>query len=338
MLPPNSLRKSEQGRIGPFISLFFAGLILAISLFVTLNRQYVLDTLHFWSYHPSADVTAIADTIKLTDPGQFTFYSVRPEVDDSQTFNTKCGRTEQSTAILGCYVDDRIYLYNVTDSRLNGIKEVTAAHEMLHAVYQRMPDTEKAQVNKLVEAEYDKLSTNPDFAVRMAFYARTEPGERDNELHSIIGTEVANVSPDLEAHYAKYFTDRSKIVALHDSYDAEFTKLDNEAKALSAQLDTLSKKIDSDSALYNDEVKTLNKDISNFNQRASSGQFSSQAAFNSERQSLQQRVTSVSSLRSAINAEIDKYETLRKQYNDTVTQSRTLYQSIDSTLSPTPNI
>jgi predicted nucleic acid-binding Zn-ribbon protein len=263
---------------------------------------------------------------------------VRPEVDDSQTFNTKCGRTEQSTAILGCYVDDRIYLYYVTDSRLNGIKEVTAAHEMLHAAYQRMSDTERAHVNKLVEAEYQKLTTDPDFAERMAYYARNEPGERDNELHSIIGTEVANINPELEAHYAKYFTDRSKIVALHDSYDAEFTKLDKEAKALSVQLDTLSKKIDSDSALYNDEVKNLNKDISSFNKRASSGQFSSQAAFNSERQGLQQRVTAVSSLRSAINAEIDKYETLRTQYNDTVTQSRTLYQSIDSTLAPTPNV
>ena len=40
------------------------------------------------------------------------------------------------TAVLGCYANREISIFNVTDQRLDGIREVTAAHEMLHA--QRM--------------------------------------------------------------------------------------------------------------------------------------------------------------------------------------------------------
>lgn len=337
-LPPNSLHKSEQGRIGPIVSLIIAGLVLACAVFVALNRQLVLDTIHFWSYHPPSSVQAISDKVSLTDAGQFTFYAARPEVDDSKKFNEVCGRTEKSTAVLGCYVNDRIYLYNILDPRLDGIKEVTAAHEMLHAVYQRLSDSERAQINKLVEAEYEKISNDPEYADRMSYYARTEPGERDNELHSIIGVEVANISSELEAHYAKYFTDRNKIVKLHNGYAEEFKKLENRTKELSAQLNVLSKKIDADSAKYNSDVKELNSDIADFNRRAKTGAFSSQAAFNSERQALQHRVAVVGDLRTAINADIDTYESLRKQINEIVTQSQELYQSIDSTLAPAPQV
>ena len=35
------------------------------------------------------------------------------------------------------------YIYNVNDERLNGLKEVTAAHEMLHAAYERLPESDK---------------------------------------------------------------------------------------------------------------------------------------------------------------------------------------------------
>lgn len=312
--------------------------MLAVSIYLTLNRQQVLDAFHFWTYHPTAEVTAVAQRTAFTDSGLFTFYAVRPEIETGQQFNTNCGHKEQGTAILGCYVNDHIYLYNVTDSRLNGIKEVTAAHEMLHAVYQRMSEDERTQVNALVESEYKKLSNDPAYTERMAFYARTEPGERDNELHSIIGTEVANISPELEQHYAKYFNNRQQVVQLFNSYNSVFLALDKQAKTLSAQLDALSKKIDSDSVQYNADVKNLNQDISDFNQRAATGQFSSESDFSAQRQALQRRVDGVNSMRTLINNEIDRYETLRKQYNETVTESNNLYQSIDSTLAPAPQV
>lgn len=297
-----------------------------------------MDSVHFWTYQPTAEIQSIVQRSEFTDNGKFMFFVTRPQVERGNDFNKHCDRKEQGTAILGCYVNDRIYLFDVADERLDGIKEVTAAHEMLHAVYQRLSDDEKSKLNKLIEVEYKKMQSNPDLAERMAFYARTEPGERDNELHSIVGTEMLNISPDLEKHYAKYMNNRSKIVNLYNGYNALFLQLENETKALSANLDSLAKQIEADMAKYNTDIKTLNEDISKFNRRAETGDFASQAAFNRERSALQDRVATISATRDSINAKIAQYEQMRAKYNETVTESHTLYESIDSTLAPAPSV
>lgn len=311
---------------------------LSASLFLSLNRGQVLDVYHFWTYRPTTELVSVAAKTDFTDTGLFTFYAVRPEIAAGQSFNANCRKQEQGTAILGCYVDNRIYLFDVTDSRLDGIKEVTAAHEMLHAAYQRLSDEDRSKVNVLLEAEFEKLKTDPSFTDRMAFYARNEPGERDNELHSIIGTEVASISSELERHYAKYFKNRQNIISLFKSYNSVFLTLDKQAKSLSAQLDALSKSVDASIAEYNTEVKDLNQTIAYFNRRAAAGSFSSISAFNAERRILQSRVSAVTNLRTKISNEILRYESMRKEYNKIVTESNTLYKSIDSTLAPAPQV
>ncbi len=333
--PSNNQRKYFKGAIG---SLVIAVILLAATAYISLNRQYILDVIHFWSYQPTQEVESIVERAGLNDAATFTFYATRPEVDTSEKFNGSCDRKEEGMAILGCYVNDRIYIYNVTDERLDGIKEVTASHEMLHAVYTRLSDSDKEKVNQLIEVEYKKLASDPEFADRMAFYARTEPGERDNELHSIIGTEVRNVSAELEAHYAKYFEKRTIVLDLFNGYNSIFIQLDKEAKTITAQLDSLSAKIDADLAQYNADIKALNESVSDFNKRAEAGNFSSQAAFNNERSALQRRVEVINGQRASVNASIAKYESLRVKYNETVTQSHTLYKSIDSTLATAPEV
>lgn len=313
-------------------------LLLIASLFILLNRQWILDSIDVASYRPSGEMSAIVKRASLNETGTFMFYATKPEIDDSDEFNKNCERREEGTAILGCYDNDRIYIYNVKDARLDGIREVTAAHEMLHAVYQRMSDGEREAVDALVEAEYTKLSNDPRFSDRMAFYARTEPGERDNELHSIIGTEVDSISAELEKHYAKYFVDRAKVLALFKGYNNVFVEIDTQAKALSAQLDALSDKIDTEMADYNNAVKSLNEDIQDFNNRADSGSFTSQAAFNNERLALVRRVEDVATQRATIDSDLQRYEQLRVSYNDIVTTSNNLYKSIDSSLVPAPSV
>jgi len=312
--------------------------MFTITLFVVLNQQFLFDSYHNFTYKPTADMVAVAERAELSDTGKFILYATRPEIEDSDDFNKDCERKEQGTAILGCYDNDRIYIYNVKDERLDGIREVTVAHEMLHAAYQRMSEDERKKINALVETEYAKLSDNPEFSDRMAFYARTEPGERDNELHSIIGTEVVDISPELEKHYAKYITDRAALVALFNSYNSVFLEIDQQAKSLVAQLDALSAKIDTDMAKYNADVRALNEDISDFNRRAAANAFATQAAFNNERRLLQQRVDAVTGTRTAVDAYVKQYEQLREQYNKTITTSGDLYKSIDSSLAPAPKV
>lgn len=321
-----------------FGSALFLVLSALLAWWLVANRQVVLDQVALLNYHPSTEIAAIAARTTMTDGGRKTFYASRPELDDATTFNTACGKSEQGSAVLGCYTGFKIYIYDVTDQQLDGIHEVTAAHEMLHAEYQRMGASEKQSVNALLEQEYAKLSKDAAFADRMGLYARTEPGERDNELHSIIGTEIASISPELEKHYAQYFTNRQTVVALHDKYASVFTRLQSEAAALSAKMDALSAEIKSRSATYDQQSDQLNADIAAFNQRASGGQFSSNEQFSAERADLVARVRQLNNQRVVINGLINRYNETAKEYNSIATQTEQLNQSINSNLAPAPSL
>lgn len=328
-------RASTHGRKLAVI-LVVTSLLIALSLL--LNRQRIVDQVIVWQYQPSGQIATLTDRTTMNGEGKFYFYASQPALEDASSFNKKCDRKEQSTAILGCYTGRNIYIYNVTDERLEGIREVTAAHEMLHAAYDRLGDNERTKVNKLLEAEYEKLKSDAKLAERMAFYARTEPGERDNELHSVIGTEMATLDPALEAHYKQYFADRSAVVKLHEKYETVFNSLQSQAEKLSAQLNQLGDTIETDSVAYNKNVAQLNQDIEAFNAKAESGGFSSQEEFNAERGSLVARADQLESTRQAINEKISQYEALRQELLNVASRSEELNRSIDSTLAPAPTL
>lgn len=311
---------------------------IAITLVLLGNRQLILDHVSVLQYQPTEEIAAFVDRTSMNENGEFLFYASRPSLEGTQAFNGKCSRIEKSTAILGCYDGSRIYVYDVPNAKLDGIREVTSAHEMLHAAYQRLGDAERNKVDALVEAEYAKLSSDGDFAQRMAFYARTEPGERDNELHSIIATEVSSISPELEKYYKQYFIDRSKVVALHTQYASLFAELQVRSETLSAQLTAIAASIEQGTANYNRDVKQLNDDIARFNDRASSGDFSSQAEFNNERSRLMSRADALENMRASISQERVTYDALREELLTIASESEALNQSIDSSLAPAPSL
>jgi chaperonin cofactor prefoldin len=311
---------------------------IAAAFLLIQNRQTVLDQVSLWQYQPSAEIAGLADRTEMTDQGRRTFYASRPSLEPAQDFQAVCGNNEQGTAVLGCYANRQIYIYNVTDRQLDGIRDVTAAHEMLHAVYERMPDAERNQVNKLLDAEYQTLSQDSAFADRMAYYAKVEPGERNNELHSIIGTEVAAISPELEAHYRRYFSNRAAVIALHDKYSSVFSNLKAQSETLSNRLDVLATSIEQATAAYNEATKQLNSDINSFNRRASAGEFTSQSQFAAERQVLAARSQDLASDRQSISNMISEYNQLRDQLAAIATQTEALNRSIDSSLAPAPSL
>ena len=79
----------------------------------------------------------------MTDKGRNLFYVYDPQLLDKDGFNTQCTIEEQSI-VLGCYDGSGIYLYDISDVRLEGVEEVTSAHEMLHAAYGRLSAKEKS--------------------------------------------------------------------------------------------------------------------------------------------------------------------------------------------------
>jgi len=238
---------------------------------------------------------------------------------------------------LGCYKNQRIYIYNVNDERLNGLKEVTAAHEMLHAAYERLPESDKKAVNTLLEKEYRKNS-DAEFSKRMDYYKRNQPGEEYNELHSIIGTEFADISPQLEDYYKRYFNNRSQVVALHSKYSDKFKELKQGSASLRKELENLSISINNASLKYNKDISNLNSEINTFNSRAKNGDFSSQEDFLNERSYLIKSTRKLEQDRANINRYIGQYESKRIEYNKLVDESNSMYKAMDSTLAPAPSI
>lgn len=311
--------------------------LIALSFLIIGNRQRIVDQITVWQFQSTSEINSLVERAGMNDYGKFLYLASQPKLDATQEFNNECDRVENTTSILGCYSNFRIFIYDVADEQLDGVREVTATHETLHAAYFRLSDEEKNRINVLLEAEFKKIENDKDYSDRMAFYARTEPGERDNELHSVIGTEISNIDPELEAYYGQYFSNRQKAVALNTKYSSVFINLKTHANELLAQMNALSASITSRTKQYNADVQTLNNDIVTFNKRAEkSGGFSSQFQFNSERAALMDRAAVLDELKSGIDSDIKKYDVMLGEYNSIASESKKLYNSIDSTLAPAP--
>jgi hypothetical protein len=325
----------SKKRIG---SVLIFGILITIAAAVLLNLQYIQDSIQYYRYTPDSEVAQLAIDAGMGDRGKFLFYASHPSLSDATSFNHQCGTPDASTAILGCYNGSNIYIYNITDARLEGIRPTTAAHEMLHAAYNRLDEKEKQRINSLLETEYDRLKDDTELAGRMSFYERTQPGERDNELHSIIGTEISQISAELEAYYGRYFSDRSKVVAEHDSYRLVFDQLKTQADELNARIDRMKGEIDQLKATYEAKVPVVEASIAAFNSKAGSGGFEDQASFTRERQALVAKTAELDSIRDDINTKVNEYNALVAELNTIVIETNTLNQSIDSKVEPVPSL
>lgn len=236
-----------------------------------LNHNQILDWYYLRNYQPPARVAQLADQAAMTDTGRKLFYRADPVIEtDRAALAANCRIQNDKTIELGCYLtNDKIYLLNIEEPALNGEMAVTAAHETLHAAYDRMSAAQKRKVNALLEAAAARISSNR-LEERLKDYEHLEPGERNNELHSILGTEFANLGPELEAHYAQYFNNRSQIIALSDQFNrtfdglhAEIVRLDARIKAAKAVMNGYL--ASGNISAYNALVPAVNADITTYN-------------------------------------------------------------------------
>ena len=293
----------------------------------------LLDEFRAQQYTPSSHISAIEQRVTLTSAGRRIFYATSPEVQDSGQFNGSCHSVERTTAILGCYYRDRIYLYNVQNSELDGALDVTAAHELLHAAYARLSTFEQHKVDGLVRAAYQKVKNEPTLKRLMEYYKQAEPGAEINELHSILGTTIANLDSELERYYARYFTNRASIVTLNQRYTQVFSELDQQATSLKAKISAEESSLKTETDAYQNELNQLNSDIQSFNQRAVSGDFSSQE-FYATRSALSGRVASLNSQQNQLNTHISAYNTMIAEYNKLAVRAQQLNQSMNGVSAP----
>ncbi len=328
-----SHRSYKKSQTATFI---FSVIILIIAGWVFINRHYVLDEIALFQYQPSAEIISIVDSTKLTTEGRRYFYASRPEINDAERFNDNCLSQDEQSIVLGCYTLRRIYIFNVTDQRLNGVKEVTAAHEMLHAAYDRLSGQEKEKLNKLIENQVNQIK-DARIINLIDLYSRTEPGQLFNEMHSILATEVSSLSPELEEYYKNYFEDRQIIVALSRSYETIFANNESRRGQLQKELEVLRLEIEDGTIAFNASIGQLNRDIELFNRRARDGSFASQSEFNSQRQQLINKQLVLQQQRAVIDSRINQFNQKREELIALNGEVKSLNQSLDSTPEAVPN-
>lgn len=328
-------KSKASGLLATFITVV---VLLGAAFVVMSNRQWIIDQYNYWTYHPSSTMQSFAQRSAMSSEGKFLFYASQPELQDATAFNKSCPNQGGGVAVLGCYDNQNIYIYNVTNPKLDGIREVTAAYEMLHAAYKRTQGSDLTKLNQLIEATYAQPANAAIFKPTVDYFAATEPGERDNELFSLIATQVRTVDPQLETIYGRYFTNRQTLVDLYSKYSSVFTEQENQTKAYAQQLSDLSTQINQSTAQYTKDVNQLNTDIADFNARANANQFSSTSQFYAERSALMSRASELDARRTSINNQIISYNNIVKQYEASALASSELYKSIDSTLAPTPSV
>ncbi|MGV8884106.1 MAG: hypothetical protein ACOH1T_00770 [Microbacteriaceae bacterium] len=287
--PPKRPRGSRRRRTGLIATILVVLLLITATIVAFQQRGNIRDFFIVANYEAPAAVEEYITRSTMTERAAFVFKASVPEIGDASAVNDRCSSHEPGVGVLGCFVstDRSILLYDVTDKRLDGIEEVVAAHELLHAVWYRMSPSERREVGALLTEA--AAQQNEAFHTRLSVYDNLPESGRLNELHSIIGTEVAQIPAALETYYSRWFTDRAALVDLHLTSNAVFEDIQKRTDALVAELDKLRDGIEGDSKKYNSGYDSLNNDIESFNRRADSGAFGSTQQFDRERNALLSR-------------------------------------------------
>lgn len=305
---------------------------LTVLLFVLAGvivfRQDISDYWRLRGYTPPAEVVQLADNTTLYDDSRRLFYVYRPILTDKESFNAYCrDNKNEFTIVLGCYIDRQgIYLLDVEDARLNGVEEVTAAHELLHAAYARLSGSERERIDALLLQTYADMD-NQRIRDTVEQYRKQDSGVVNNELHSILPTELRELPDELEEYYSRYFSDRLKVVNYSEQYEQAFIERRNLIRSYDDQLASSKVQIEQLQTSLDQTSRELKVQRERMNSLRSSGQTD---AYNAEVPAYNAKVN-------RYNRDIDRLTSLIVQYNEIVqkrnevaTEEAELVEAIDS--------
>jgi hypothetical protein len=317
----------RRSSIASSLALLFLLIILGFAWF---NRNDIYDWFRLRSYQPNSHVVRLAKNDTMTPNAKRMFYINHPSIEDKASFNNNCPNDGgEQTIILGCYHGSQtgIYLYSVSDPKLNGVEEVTAAHETLHAVYDRLSPEDKNYVDNLLTNYYKNDLHDKRILATIATYQKTEPNDVVNEMHSIFGTEVDNLPTALENYYKQYFTNRHKVVGYARRYQKAFTDNQSQASKYYAQIKNIEKQlggiklqIDAQETALITESRQLDAERHNVDPNS----------FNAGVRQYNAKVGTYKALLNQYNSLIDQHNQLIAKYLALNTETNQLFKELDS--------
>lgn len=309
--------------------------LIALPFVAWRQAQAIEDWWKLRDYSPPAAISNLASEDTMTAQAKHDFYVNHPQlVQGVKNFRSDCPESEQAI-VLGCYVPHQngIYIYQVSDPRLNGVQEVTAAHEMLHSAYERLNDKDRNYIDNLLENYYKNDLTDSRIKSEIASYKKTEPNDVVNEMHSVFGTEAANLPTPLENYYKRYFSNRSSVVSFAQNYQKVFTTRLAEIDADKAKMDDLKAKINSEEQSLQKQLDKINADRARLDSERAGGQTDK---YNSDVPAFNNEVDAYNRGIAQLQNDIAGYNALVNDYNSIAGELRSLQNSIDTRLTPQP--
>lgn len=315
--------------LAKFTVILSAIVLFSVGSYIYLNQ----DKIKAKDFALSADFTKIVDSITLTERGRDILLATRPELQNKNEFNQNCNSHNHEVYVLGCYDEekDRLFVYNVNSADLVGVREVTTAHELLHAAYHRLFFWEKSSINNSLKEIYDSLPKDSDLRTSMQSYR-----EEDfyDELHSRIGTEIADIPTSLKQYFSKYFHNREKIINFNNQYHNVFKKLKTESEQLKRSIEEKKKDIDERKKTHQTNVQYLNELISQFNSRNIHGGFHSQSDFETQRRELIRKIQLLKFDYEQLKSDMESLNNDITRYNQNIYHSNELLDQINSNALP----
>lgn len=300
---------------------------------IALNHRAITDWWRLRDYQAPASIAQLATQDTMTSYARKVFYVNQPAIDDKATFRAACPNNGgEQTIVLGCYRSDQdgIFLLNVTDQRLNGVTQVTAAHEMLHAAYDRLSSSERANVNTMLLDYYNHDLHDQRILSTIAAYKKSEPHDVVNEMHSVFGTEIANLPAGLEQYYQRYFANRQQIAAYAAQYQGEFTSRQAQVAQYDAQLTSLKNQIDTTEA----DLQTKQDAINTQHDMLLSERASDAAAYNADVPAYNASVDNYNNQVQAVRGLVDQYNALVADRNAIAVEQDELANALDANVAP----
>lgn len=283
-----------------------------LGVYALWQSRFVQDLWRGWRYEETAEVSEIKAELELTEKGERIFLATWPAVEEAEQFNEHCNSHRAEVSLLGCYTGGDMYIYNVKLDSLKDSNKVTAAHELLHAIWERMGTGERERIEKMLDEVKEE---NKEWVeAELDLY---EDDEKTEELYTRVGTKLRDLPEELEGHYSEYFRDRTKIVEFYENYQAPFNELKARNEELKVEVERLGKEIEREREEYNQGMEKLKQEVEEFNKCAEEGGcFQSEAQFRRRRVELENSEKELEALRIALNEKIERNNQAVDEYQE----------------------
>ena len=301
----------KSNRLKEGIAIVLMAVVLVV-VYGFLQSDFAQDSWKAWWYKEPASVSTLRQDLELTGTGERIFLATQPAIEEAEAFNEHCGEHRDDVSLLGCYNDGKIYVYDVKLDSLRDSNKVTAAHELLHAVWSRLSRREKEQLGGWLE----------DFKREKIEWVEGEVSlygeqERLEELYVRIGTKLRDIPDELEKHYQEYFLNRLKIVDYYENYQAPFRELREKNETIRVKVATLGAEIEQERADYEKRSAVLTQRIEEFNLCAgTAGCFATDGECTRQRAELETERLALAELRTKLNKKIDENNQLVMEYEE----------------------